>query len=80
MNIIKLSAIDSTNLYLKTLANKKELENFTVVITQHQKLGRGQMGTKWSSDKGKNLTFSILIKLNNLKRNRRCYFNKEHYE
>jgi BirA family biotin operon repressor/biotin-[acetyl-CoA-carboxylase] ligase len=75
MNIIKLSAIDSTNLYLKTLVNKNELENFTVVITDHQKSGRGQMGTKWSSDKGKNLTFSILINLINLKIEQQFYLS-----
>lgn len=63
MNIIKLSAIDSTNLYLKNMASINELENFTVVITDHQKSGRGQLGTKWASVKGKNLTFSILVKV-----------------
>jgi len=61
MNIIKLNAIDSTNSYLKKLVLKETIENFTVVVTEHQFLGRGQMGTTWESEEGKNLTYSILI-------------------
>jgi len=66
MNIIKLNAIDSTNSYLKELSLKKELDNFTVAVAKHQTSGRGQMGTNWISDYDKNLTFSMLVKLNNL--------------
>lgn len=33
----------------------------TVVITRKQKRGRGQRGTIWESDAGKNLTLSILL-------------------
>jgi len=61
MNIIKLNAIDSTNSYLKELAAKSVIESYTVVVAKHQTTGRGQMGTTWVSDEGKNLTFSILI-------------------
>ena len=61
MNIIKLSAIDSTNLYLKKLASENNLENYTVVVAERQTKGRGQVGTKWDSETGKNLTFSIII-------------------
>ena len=66
MNIIKLNAIDSTNSYLKELAIKKELDNFTVAVAKHQTSGRGQMGTNWISDYDKNLTFSMLVKFNHL--------------
>ena len=65
MNIIKLNAIDSTNSYLKELAQKSTLENFTVVLAKQQTLGRGQLGTTWVSDQGKNLTFSLLVNFNN---------------
>jgi BirA family biotin operon repressor/biotin-[acetyl-CoA-carboxylase] ligase len=60
--IIKLDAIDSTNDYLKQLAKENELENYTIVIASEQTKGRGQMGAKWHSEPGKNLTMSILIK------------------
>lgn len=62
MNIIKLSAINSTNDYLKKLSAGQYLENFTVVVAEHQTAGKGQMGAKWSVVPGKNLTFSVLIK------------------
>jgi BirA family transcriptional regulator, biotin operon repressor / biotin---[acetyl-CoA-carboxylase] ligase len=66
MNIIKLNAIDSTNSYLKKLAQESVLHNFTVVVAKHQTFGRGQMGTKWVSEQGKNLTFSLLINFKKL--------------
>jgi BirA family biotin operon repressor/biotin-[acetyl-CoA-carboxylase] ligase len=62
MNIIKLNAIDSTNSYLKDNAIKMNLESYTVVVANTQTNGRGQLGTVWESEKGKNLTFSLLIK------------------
>ena len=62
MLIIKLDAIDSTNDYLKALANDKPLDNFTTVVAQNQSKGRGQMGTQWQSEPDKNLTMSILFK------------------
>ncbi|QYJ67518.1 biotin--[acetyl-CoA-carboxylase] ligase [Flavobacterium litorale] len=62
MNIIKLNAINSTNDYLKSLSAAQYLDNFTIVVTEHQTQGRGQMGTQWESEQGKNLTFSMLVK------------------
>ena len=62
MNIIKLSAINSTNDYLKQLIATRHVENLTVVVAENQTAGRGQMGAKWNAEPGKNLTFSILIK------------------
>ena len=60
MNIIKLDAIDSTNNYLKKLMVKNELEDCTVVSTNFQYAGKGQMGSEWYSEKSKNLICSIL--------------------
>jgi len=62
MKIIKLDAIDSTNDFLKSLADKEDIKSFTVVTAQHQTKGKGQMGAKWHSEKGKNLTMSLLLK------------------
>ncbi|WP_228238836.1 biotin--[acetyl-CoA-carboxylase] ligase [Allomuricauda sp. M10] len=58
--IIKLDATDSTNLYLKELLQATTLLDYTVVVTKKQLKGRGQMGTVWQSEEGKNLTFSVL--------------------
>jgi BirA family biotin operon repressor/biotin-[acetyl-CoA-carboxylase] ligase len=67
MNIIKLNAIDSTNSYIKELAQKRTLETFTVVVAKHQTLGRGQLGTTWVSEQGKNLIFSLLVNFDKFK-------------
>ena len=62
MHIIKLNAIDSTNTYLKEMSAKQTVDNFTVVVAENQTNGRGQRGANWEVEKGKNLTFSVLIK------------------
>ncbi|MEZ7513911.1 biotin--[acetyl-CoA-carboxylase] ligase [Flavobacterium frigidarium] len=62
MKLIKLDAIDSTNDFLKGLASKQFVENFTVVSAEIQTKGKGQMGSVWVAEKGKNLTMSVLIK------------------
>lgn len=62
MNIIKLNAINSTNDYLKKLLHAQHVDNFTVVVAEHQTAGRGQMGSQWLVEDGKNLTMSVLIK------------------
>lgn len=61
MKLIKLNATDSTNDFLKQLATSHILENYTVVSTENQLKGRGQMGSIWTSELGKNLTFSIYL-------------------
>ena len=66
MRIIKLNATDSTNAYLKNVMLSEVLDDFTIVIANKQLKGRGQMGASWQSEAGKNLTFSILKKLNGL--------------
>lgn len=75
MNIIKLNAIESTNLYLKKLAVEKNAESYTVVTANYQSAGRGQMGATWHSDIGKNLTFSILIKFDTFEIERQFYLS-----
>ncbi|MGQ7944743.1 biotin--[acetyl-CoA-carboxylase] ligase [Flavobacterium sp. WC2509] len=62
MKLIKLDAIDSTNDFLKGISNKQEVQNFTVVTAENQMKGKGQMGSKWDSESGKNLIMSVLVK------------------
>ncbi len=62
MHLVKLDATDSTNQFLKELSLTKKLEDFTVVVTNHQVKGRGQMGSEWQSERGMNLTFSVFKK------------------
>ncbi|MDO3694400.1 biotin--[acetyl-CoA-carboxylase] ligase [Wenyingzhuangia sp. chi5] len=66
MNIIKLNAIDSTNRFLKDLAKKSDIDNFTVAVAEEQLAGKGQMNTVWHSEKGKNLLFTVYVELKGL--------------
>jgi BirA family biotin operon repressor/biotin-[acetyl-CoA-carboxylase] ligase len=63
MHIIKLNAIGSTNTFLKDLVLTNRVENYTVVTAESQFGGRGQMGASWESEDGKNLIFSMFVKL-----------------
>ena len=62
MRLVKLDAIDSTNEFLKGLSADATVENFTVVTAENQTKGKGQMGAIWTSEIGKNLIMSVLIK------------------
>ncbi len=75
MNIIKLNAIDSTNEFLKKLKRDSHLPDFTVVTTDYQFNGKGQMGTSWVSDAGKNLTLSVLKRFNKYEIAKSFYIN-----
>ena len=59
-NVVKFKQIDSTNNYLKN--SYKLLNNFTFVVTDYQTNGKGRNDRVWSSEEGKNLMFSFLIK------------------
>jgi BirA family biotin operon repressor/biotin-[acetyl-CoA-carboxylase] ligase len=67
MRIIKLNATDSTNSYLKRLCVSESVADYTSVIAKNQTHGRGQMGTTWSSESSKNLTFSVYKDISNYK-------------
>ncbi|MDX1278635.1 biotin--[acetyl-CoA-carboxylase] ligase [Oceanihabitans sediminis] len=60
MRIIKLNAINSTNTFLKELSSEEAVADYTVVQTDYQTNGRGQMGTTWTANSGENLMFSVL--------------------
>ncbi|MBR8534724.1 biotin--[acetyl-CoA-carboxylase] ligase [Carboxylicivirga sediminis] len=54
--------LGSTNTELKRLLNERKLAEHSVVITNHQTAGKGQVGNKWESEQNSNLTFSLLLK------------------
>lgn len=56
------TATGSTNAELNRLIGLEDLEEGTIVCTDYQSHGKGHMGNTWSSEKGKNLLFSILLK------------------
>ena len=75
MFIIKLNAIDSTNAYLKAMSAKALPKDYTVVVAENQENGRGQMGTTWSVEAGKNLTVSVFKKIDDLKLEQQFYIS-----
>lgn len=75
MKLIKLNAIDSTSSFLKDLAKKSTLENYTVVVSDKQSKGRGQQKNSWISEPYKNLTMSIFIKGFDLEISNQKYLN-----
>jgi BirA family biotin operon repressor/biotin-[acetyl-CoA-carboxylase] ligase len=60
-NLIELDITDSTNEYSKKLIKKGPVEEGTVILADFQTKGKGQKDGYWESEKGKNLTFSIIL-------------------
>lgn len=60
MEVIKLSATDSTNAHLRRLMDRGAAADGTVVVAAVQTAGKGQRGNLWHAEAGKNLTFSLL--------------------
>ena len=58
--IIRLKEVDSTNHFLKELSSYDETA-LTIAVADFQTAGRGQLGNVWESEKGKNLTFSLVL-------------------
>ena len=64
-DIIWLDTVESTNEYVKM--HIPTLDNLSVVAAAAQTAGKGQGDHKWLSEPGMNLTFSILLKEEQLK-------------
>lgn len=75
MRIIKLNAIDSTNNFLKQLCAKETVEDNTIIVTNYQSHGRGQMGTTWVSEDSKNLMFSVFKDISFLETEQNFYIS-----
>jgi len=51
------------------------VDDFTVVSTENQTKGKGQLGSKWSSNAGENLTFSVFLDTSFLDLQNQFYLN-----
>ena len=61
-NLVTLNRVDSTNNFLKQeVAKSTPLPEGTVILAEEQFAGRGQVNNTWTSEPGKNLTFSLLL-------------------
>lgn len=60
-NLIQLDTVDSTNNYAANLIKTTKVANGTVVMTKRQTNGKGQRGSSWTTEEGKNLIFSLIV-------------------
>ena len=54
--------IDSTNTYLKSIAERSEVLSGHTITAAYQVAGRGQMSNQWISNAAENILMSILLK------------------
>lgn len=59
-DIIWLESVDSTN--KEAQRRISDIDNLSVLSANQQTEGRGQRGNTWSSESGKNLLFSVVMK------------------
>lgn len=58
--VFAFESIDSTNTYARNLAAERVGEP-TLIVAEEQTHGRGRFRREWHSERGKNLTFSLLV-------------------
>lgn len=63
-NIIKISDVDSTNDYALSFKESRAFREGLVIVSDFQTNGQGQRGSRWESEKGKNLIISVVIEPN----------------
>lgn len=61
--ILTFNELDSTNNYVAKALRSAQYESGTVILAHFQTEGRGQRGSEWQSEAGKNLTFSFALPL-----------------
>lgn len=74
--IIRLAEARSTNTSLREWLARERLPEGSVLIAENQVAGRGQIGNVWESEKGKNLTFSLILYPDCLLANRQFFISQ----
>ncbi|PIS45279.1 MAG: biotin--[acetyl-CoA-carboxylase] ligase [Ignavibacteria bacterium CG08_land_8_20_14_0_20_37_9] len=72
-NFLYFNEIDSTNSVLMSKTSKDV--NGTVVFAEKQLKGKGRFSNSWESEKGQNLTFSILLNIDKHLKDKLNYLN-----
>ena len=68
--IIHVAETASTNSLIRDLMAMEKLAEGSVAVADFQTAGRGQVGNKWESERGRNLTFSVIVYPEHLPANR----------
>jgi BirA family biotin operon repressor/biotin-[acetyl-CoA-carboxylase] ligase len=74
--IIELEKVGSTNTYATEMLLRSGFEEGTVVWAHEQFAGRGQSDRQWSSEAGKNLTFTVCLRPHFLEPSRQFRLNE----
>lgn len=61
-DVLFLSECHSTNDKAYEIIRTGKAVEGTIIITDHQTRGKGQRGNTWETEKGKNLTFSLILR------------------
>ena len=69
-----MAETESTNNYAMQLVSDKHREG-TVVLAQYQRRGRGQAGSYWESEAGKNLLMSLILEPKFLEAGKQFYLS-----
>ncbi len=75
-NVLFLPEVESTNTYAINLLRNVNVIEGTVIYTNNQTLGKGQRGTVWSSEIGKNITLSAILQPKSLNISQSFYLSK----
>lgn len=59
---IRLESVDSTNKYALKLIEDGQCEEGMAIVSNEQTAGKGHADSDWESEKGKNLTFSLVLR------------------
>ena len=68
--IVHVAETASTNSLIRDLMAMEKLAEGSVAMADFQTAGRGQVGNKWESERGRNLTFSVIVYPEHLPANR----------
>ncbi|HET6243994.1 MAG: biotin--[acetyl-CoA-carboxylase] ligase [Bacteroidetes bacterium] len=60
--LIQLDKVESTNIFASELISNSFVPEGTLITAKEQTLGRGQRGTSWISEPGKNIILSVVLK------------------
>lgn len=74
-NRVFYKTVDSTNELLLKLVHEDKVQKNTVIISDFQDNGKGQLNKKWHSDRAKNLLFSFYLKPKYLLIDKKMYLN-----
>ena len=74
-NLVELDSVDSTNSFARQLLSESRPVEGTVVLAKEQFAGRGQMGNKWSTEGGKNITMSVVLYPEQLDADKQFFLN-----